>query len=123
MDSLFCSKWELDQALSLPSDVTQIGDKFSIDLDLYFTADDMADLFSFKKKRYERICSLVRTALGSPNISEVNDLTATLTGAKEFNYLSESGDARKVLYYMCTFNTKVSQAEQDLLADNYKKYE
>ena len=94
-----------------------------MDLDLYFTADDMADLFSYKKKRYASICSLVRTALGSENISEVNDLTATLTGSKEFNYLSESADARKLLYYMCTFNTKVSLAEQDLLADNYKKYE
>ena len=99
--------------------MTQIGNKFSIDLDLYFTAEEVADLFSFKKKRYARICSLVRTVLGSDNISEVNDLTATLTATKEFNYVSESADARDDLYYMCAFNTKVSQEEQDLIADNY----
>ena len=64
----------------------------------------MADLFSFKVRRYDRLCSLVRTVLGSENISEVNDLTATLTSSKEFNYLSEAADARDTLYQICAFN-------------------
>ena len=115
--------FELDLPLSLSGEVTQINDKYSIDLDLYFTAEDMADLFKYSLRRYERICSLMLTILGSENISEVNDLTATLTSSKEFNYLSESEDARDTLYKICTFNTKLESDEQNLIASKHQEYD
>ena len=121
-DSDECA-FELDLPLSLSGEVTQINDKYSIDLDLYFTAEDMADLFTYSLRRYERICSLILTILGSENISEVNDLTATLTSSKEFNYLSEDEDARDTLYKICTFNTKVQPEEQNLIAAKHQEYD
>ena len=68
----------------------------------------MSDLFNYKLRRYERICELIRTILGTENISEYNELAATLTSSKEFNYLSEDQSARDTLYEICSYNTKVS---------------
>ena len=61
--------------------------------------------------------------MSSENISEINDLTATLTSSKEFNYLSEAEDARDTLYYICSFSAKLSKEEQNLIADKRSEYD
>ena len=99
-------EWELDQTLSLGDDTTEIvAGKFSRDLDLVFTAENMSDLFNFSYGHFKKICSIIRTCLETPNYSEMNDLTAAITETSEFNYLSEDEWARDTLYNMCTLNT------------------
>ena len=105
------SAWELDTTLSLGDDTTEISGKYSRDLDLYFTAENMSDLFNFPFGHFKKICSIIRTCLETENYSEMNDLTAAITETSEFNYLSEDAYARDTLYNICTLNSYFSEED------------
>ena len=42
------TEWVFDWTLSLTAETTEISGKFSEDLDLFYTVDDMVNLFNYK---------------------------------------------------------------------------
>ena len=116
-------QFELDQAISLDSETKVVNGKFTQDLDLFYTDEQVRNLFDYSFAHYKKICSLARTCLMTDNISEVNDLTAALTETEEFNYISECGYARNTLFAICSFSTYFDVDEQNFIANHKHEFE
>jgi hypothetical protein len=87
------------------------------DIDLYFTREDVANLFDWDKQNYTRICEFsAGTWLEENNEAETNQLIfqiyiqRVLTELGLFEYLSEVQEARESLFNVCRNNTTVGAA-------------
>ena len=62
---------------------------FSEDLDLFYTEQNVKDMFDFKKKVWKELCTLTSDILVATDDSEKCRLESNLNENPLFNYLSE----------------------------------
>ena len=99
--------FKFEKSLLLNKNVIEIDGKFSEDLDLTYTEEEIRSLFCYKTKTYDKICKLIveiTKHYDDEDLTEHNDLMQDLMNMPEFNYLSEENDPRHMLYYVCVLN-------------------
>ena len=91
-----------------PEEIVEIKQRFSKDLSLFYTVDEVRELFNYKRPEYQNICKLVsQQYLGYSSIAIPNQLDllmsmqSVLTQLKVFNFLTEVKGARELLFKVC----------------------
>lgn len=92
----------------LPKGTVDINGKLSEDLSLFYTEDDMKNLFNWQVPLYTNVCSFLSQDFPGYTINDFKnrqsflmELQAVLTSLKTFNLLTEDAHARKLLYNVC----------------------
>ena len=102
MQSLYYfNEWEF----RLPDGVYNInGGHLTADIELFFSEDEMRQLFDCPRKVYHRICQFAAGTL-TPSDKTQLDKEQTVASLELFNYLSEIDSARNALYGVCAAST------------------
>ena len=105
--------FEFKSDILVPEIVVDINGEFTEDLDLFFTADDVRNLFSYVKKDYKTICGHALQALKAQKAEDADKLKEESDKLldHEYNYLSENENARKSLYQVCILDDNISPEE------------
>ena len=93
----------------LPKGQYALGKKLSQDLSLFYTEQDVRNLFNWQRPMYNNICKLVSQqylgfsdyAYGSKEELKMS-MQAVLTELEVFNFLTEDNKARRLLYAVCS---------------------
>ncbi len=81
------------------------------DLDLFYSEQNMRDLFDYKKGNYSDICIRVSRILSDTQGSELEKENA-ITSDPLFNYLTEEERPRDILYYICSLDDTLTKEEK-----------
>ena len=105
--------FEFKSDILVPEIVVDINGEFTEDLDLFFTADDVRNLFSYVKKDYKTICGHALQALKAQKAEDADKLKEESDKLldHEYNYLSENENSRKSLYQVCILDDNISPEE------------
>lgn len=87
-----------------------IRGKMTEDLDLFFTWEEMRDVFDFKLTNYAELCKTTSLILRDRGNDIV--LLNVIQNSHMFNYLTEEPRPRDILYYMCSLNDTLSEDER-----------
>ena len=89
-------------------ETVEIGDRYSKDLSLFYTADDVRSLFNWRRPLYSNICKFMsQQYLGYSGLTIKKKLSlemqmqSVLTELKVYNLLTEDNDQRELLYEVC----------------------
>ena len=88
----------------------EIKGKYSEDLDLFYSVDEMRDVYDFSQDYYSQLCQIANEVLSE----EGDRLTfeGYLMESHMYNYLSEEVKARDILYYVCALDESLTDEEQ-----------
>ena len=91
-----------------PEEIVEIKQRFSKDLSLFYTVDEVREVFNWERPEYQNICKLVsQQYLGYSSIAIPKKLDllmsmqSVLTQLKVFNFLTEVEGARELLFEVC----------------------
>jgi hypothetical protein len=91
---------------AIQKEPVEIKNKMTEDLDLFYSVQDMIDLFDYKQSNYSKFClrvSYILTDDGS-ELEHENQIT----GDPLYNYLTEEERPRDILYYICSLDDTLS---------------
>lgn len=80
------------------------------DLDLFFTVQEMRDVFDFKLTNYTELCKTTSMYLRGRG----DDITLlnVIANSHMFNYLTEEPAPRDILYYICALDDTLTEEER-----------
>ena len=78
----------------------EIKGKMSEDLDLFYTVQEMIDVFDFRQNNYSDFCRTISSILRESGDELI--LENSITNSHMFNYLTEEPRPRDILYYICS---------------------
>lgn len=88
----------------------EIKGLMSEDLDLFYSSQDMIDVFDFTKNNYSDLCHTVSLILRDKG--DQLTLESYLTDSSMFNYLTEEPYPRDILYYICSLDDTMTEDER-----------
>jgi Na+-transporting NADH:ubiquinone oxidoreductase subunit NqrF len=80
------------------------------DLDLFFTVEQMRDVFDFFQTNYQELCKT--TSMILDDAGNDIDLLNVIQNSHMFNYLTEEPRPRDILYYICSMNDSLTEEER-----------
>ena len=114
--------FKYDPLLADSTHQTQIGNKLSNDLDLFWMEDDEKSMFRYQGN-YIQLCQDALEYIKEEDNDKKKALVTEIMQIPEFNYLSENPNVRLRLYQMCKLSDQIKMSDQEILFNNFKVFE
>lgn len=115
-------KWRFDPSKTgLQKNPVEIEGKMSEDLELFYSLQDMRELFDYRVNIYSDLCLKASDLLANPGERDLDKENA-ITSDPLYNYLSEEDKPRSILYYVCLLDDTLTWEETKAYYRNRKNF-
>lgn len=105
-------EWVFDMHRSeIQKHPVEIRGLMSEDLDLFYSVQEMIDVFDFKLDNYNELCHTISLILRGKG--DELTLEGYITDSHMFNYLTEEPRPRDILYYICALDDSMPEEERE----------